>query len=164
MSASLPPLEFEVDGLYILLCDQGSTYTFHWMFYLAKTPGSGVIYRLINVNPADHKTWTYDTSATENVNETYTIYVALQIGSMEPALHEALGDRLAEVDTRYSNHFHTAMTCRVWALEALVDLDELGYIKLTRDTTDIEREAVSAAMVNKSSQACRIFKSRGADI
>ncbi|OOF94898.1 hypothetical protein ASPCADRAFT_208553 [Aspergillus carbonarius ITEM 5010] len=152
-------LQFETNGLYLLLSDRGAESTFHWGLYLAKSPTFGDIFNIVNSpNP---KVWTYEPKSNQHVNTSRRYILALKVGDLEPALHGPLGTRLSEVPIEYSTRFHEAITCRVWVKEALFALDDEGYIKLIEAVNGIETEARYAAMLNKANGKRTVAKSRG---
>lgn len=142
-------LNFDVNGLYILLSDRGdNSYTFHWGLYLHQTPDSGYIYHLVNDSGATG--WYFEPQPRRSVKFSRGVLVALKIGVLGPIMHQPLLDRLREVPIAYSTRFRENITCRVWLKEAIFALDEEGFIKLIRPVNDIESEANRAAIVNKS--------------
>ncbi|OAX85118.1 hypothetical protein ACJ72_00490 [Emergomyces africanus] len=98
------------------------------------------------------------------IMESRSLLTALQVAVVEPVLQESLGDRLAEVNTGYSNCFHEDMTCRVWVKETLSELEIHGYINLVKDVAEIERKASTRAVVNKFKQTREVAKSEGTAI
>lgn len=152
-------LNFEINGLYLLLSDRGDTYTFHWGLYLAKSSSDGVIFHLIN--PVNSTAWIYEAKSTRNVSQSVRLLLALQVGVLDPVLHGSLSDRLAQIPIQYSTRFREHMTCRVWIKEALFALNEEGYIKLIKSIDAIENEAKFQAMRNKSQGEQTVAKSSG---
>ncbi|RDW84101.1 uncharacterized protein DSM5745_04427 [Aspergillus mulundensis] len=146
-------IDFDINGLYILLSDIGAEWQFHWGFYLATKPGEGRVYHLVNNIETNHK-WEYRTRLSRGVPHSISLLVALKIAVMDPALHGALGDRLKAVSQT------PPVTCRIWLKRALQDLDDEGYIKLKGGVDDIELEGESAAVENKHAKIRQVIASR----
>lgn len=157
---ALAPLKFDTNGLYLLLSDLGDGYRFHWGLYLAKSGDSGTIFHITNSDD-DAKAWVYEAKESGNVGKSQRLLIGLKIAVMDPALHESLQGRLQQVPIAYSSRFKEEITCRVWAKEALFELDSEGYISLTVPVEDIEEEAKSVAMLNRHRRARSIVKSQG---
>ncbi|KAL4783790.1 hypothetical protein BJX76DRAFT_357692 [Aspergillus varians] len=136
------PIQFDVNGLYILLSDLGAERQFHWGIYLALSAEHGRVYHLIN-NIATDGNWEYDTHLSYGVPKSKTLLVAEKIAVMDPVLHEPLGDRLATVSAT------PPVTCRIWLKRALHDLDDEGFIKLTGTVDAIEMDLETSATENK---------------
>ncbi|OQD75154.1 hypothetical protein PENDEC_c008G02811 [Penicillium decumbens] len=142
-------LIYKTNGLYILLSDRGEqSYTFHWALYLHQSTNSGFIYDLIN--EANSTSWRFNQQTGQDARAFQRILVALKIGDLDPALHRSLLDRLKEIPIAYSTRFHESITCRVWLKEALFALDDEGYIMLAKSVNEIETEATTLAMQNKT--------------
>ncbi|PYI09857.1 hypothetical protein BO78DRAFT_23965 [Aspergillus sclerotiicarbonarius CBS 121057] len=132
-------LQFETNGLYLLLSDRGAESTFHWGLYLAKSPASGDIFDIVNSpNP---RVWAYQPKSNQQVATSKRHLLALKVGDLDPALHGPLETRLSQIPIQYSTRFHEAITCRVWVKEALFALDDEGFIKLIETINGIETEA-----------------------
>lgn len=86
-----------------------------------------------------------------------TLLVALKIAVMDPCLHEPLAERLAAVPVTQS------VTCRLWLRQALFDLDNEGYIKLTRTVDEVLTEGSSIADLNQRRRRRRVKPSEGSD-
>lgn len=149
-------LQFETNGLYLLLSERGDAYTFHWGLYLAKSRNDGEIFHLINLE--NSTTWKYEYKLSKNVGSSNRLILALKVAVMDSALHDALKTRLLQIPIK-SVHFHETITCRVWIKEALFALNEEGYIKLTGTVDQIEQEAKSKAMVNRNVHRKTVEKS-----
>ncbi|PYH80524.1 hypothetical protein BO82DRAFT_433304 [Aspergillus uvarum CBS 121591] len=125
--------------------------TFHWILYLTTSPTQGQTFHLTNAPGSD--VWTFDSQTTENITHGSRLLVALELGEIEPALHTALAERLAQVPVGYSTKFREAMTCRVWVKEALFALEEEGYLCLpvggAQEVNRIEEKARGWAMRNR---------------
>lgn len=154
---SIMALEFETNGLYLLLSQRGDTYTFHWGLYLAKTPKEGEIFHLIN--PKNSAAWRYEHKLSANLGSSNRLVLALKVAVMELALHDALRARLSQIPIQDSTRFRERITCRVWIKEALFALDDEGYIKLTGTVDQIEQDAKNKAMANKSQGTKTVSKS-----
>lgn len=152
------PLQFEPNGLYLVLCDRNDDYTFHWGFYLASTAQSGVIHHLINQQPSG--AWAYEAISSENTPYSERLLVGIKVAVMDPVLHDAMAERLTQVPVAYSSRFREDITCRVWIKEALFALDEEGFIKIVADITGIEREALSLAMFHKNRRTTAVTMSK----
>ncbi|PKX98925.1 uncharacterized protein P174DRAFT_437361 [Aspergillus novofumigatus IBT 16806] len=154
-------ITFDVNGLYILLSDRGeNSYTFHWALYLHQAENSGYLYHLINESDST-SSWRFDPQPSQDAIDSQRLLVALNIGVLEPTLHQALLDRLRQIPIAYSTRFHENITSRVWLKEALFALDDEGYIKLTEGVNDIEAEATNLAMRNKIRGTKTVARSSG---
>ncbi|KAJ5952995.1 uncharacterized protein N7479_011408 [Penicillium vulpinum] len=153
-------LNFEVNGLYILLSDRGDkSYTFHWRFYLHQSSTSGSIYHLLNdIDPA---IWRFGHLPDQTVIYDPLLLGALKIGVLDPTLHAHFLERLRQIPIVDSVRFRERITCRVWLKEALFELDDEGYIMLMRSVDDIEAEARSLALQNKSLARRTVVRSGG---
>ena len=145
---STPRLSLDVNGLYILLRDQGLENEWLWGFYLHRGLSDGWIFYVSR--PAD--SWLYDHRTSRTVVYSLSIAAALRIGVIEPLMHETLRDRIGRVPLENTERFGD-LTCRTWLLRAVGDLDNEGYISLLRGTTveDIEQEAMGAASESSDS-------------
>ncbi|RAH75454.1 uncharacterized protein BO66DRAFT_424937 [Aspergillus aculeatinus CBS 121060] len=145
------PLTHKPNTLSLHLLDRGSPSTFHWTLYLTTSPTCGQTFHLINAPGSD--LWTFDSQATEGITHGGRLLVALELGKIEPALHAAVAERLAQVSVGYSTNLREAMTCRVWVKEALLALDEEGYLFLSvggvQGVNKIQEEARGWAMRNR---------------
>ena len=89
------------------------------------------------------------------------LILALKIGTIEPVLHNAMADRLALIPISLpSVRFREQMTCRVWVKEALLLLDDEGYLNLGAGPSDIEAEAKHYGMLGKSNNERRVVRSK----
>lgn len=140
-------LKFDAGGLYILVSDIGAERQFHWGLYLATTSSSGFIFHLIN-NESTNNTWGYQMKASTNVPSSISLLVAVKIAVLDSVLQDALPDRLAQVAIQDSS-LYGKITCRIWVKQALHELDDEGYIKLTQSVNAVEEEALDIAMDNK---------------
>ncbi|KAJ0414820.1 hypothetical protein BJY00DRAFT_294495 [Aspergillus carlsbadensis] len=96
------------------------------------------------VNNADtNYKWQYKAKTSYGVPGSLLLIFALKIGVMDPGLHPPLEARLDPVSAE------PPVTCRIWLLRALEDLDDEGYIKLIGTPLDIQAEAEETAMINK---------------
>lgn len=150
------PIELDQNGLYILVSDMGSDLQYHWGLYLAKTPEEGEIFHVVNNITTNHE-WQYQTKHSRNVKESVTLLVALKIAVVVPVLHEPLAERLGAVSTS------PPITCRLWLMRALHDLDSGGLIKLKLVTSveQIVAEASVLAMGNVMTRQRGVYKSDG---
>ncbi|KAJ5157345.1 uncharacterized protein N7482_008445 [Penicillium canariense] len=124
---------FEINGLYILLSDSGDkSYTFHWGLYLHQSTTSGYLYHLIN--EPNSTSWRFDPRPSQNVINPNRLFNPI------PRKH----------------HLSS-----VWVKEALFELDDEGYIKLTQSVNEIEVEARNLAIRNKSQGKKTISRSAG---
>lgn len=157
---SVQPLNFETNGVYILLSERGeSSYSFHWAIYLAKSEDDGVIYHI--TNPTGSTDWQYVTETTSEVSQSGRVLIGLQMGVLEPEFHDLFAERIAQIPIAYSMRFHEAASCRVWVKEALYLLDDEGFLKLSMGVEDVEREATILAIINKSRGARTLALSGG---
>jgi hypothetical protein len=146
---------FKRYGLYILLSDIGYTNRFHWAFFMSTDENHGTIFHLTNGQDINWRdTWIYETKTINQVPAFDNLLLALQVAEIPPELHQALAKRLAKVP------IHGNSTCRVWLKEALVILDEEGYIKLIRTVQEIEQEAAEQAERNRREHTRTIEKSK----
>lgn len=72
-----------------------------------------------------------------------SLLLALKIAVTDPSMHDALAVRLEAVPVE------PPVTCRLWLQKALYELDNEGYIKLTRQVGDTEGEAVALTELNQ---------------
>jgi hypothetical protein len=119
----------------------------------------GHIYHLLG--DANSTNWYFESRLSENVTTSKSLLVALKIGDLDPALHQPLLDRLKEIPIANSTRFHERITCRVRIKEALFVLDNEGYINLTSSVDDVEAEATSLAILNKSQGKQTVSRSSG---
>lgn len=153
------PLNFDLDGLYIIMSDLGGNSRFHWTLYLETAFQSGEIFHL--TTPDNSNEWVYENKPTPDMRDTSRLVVAIKVAVIEPDLHDALRIRLSEIPIQYSARFKEDVTCRVWLKEVLFELDNEGYIKLTDSVEGIEREVKLAAMRNKHRNLRSVIKSQG---
>ncbi|RAK74334.1 uncharacterized protein BO72DRAFT_450856 [Aspergillus fijiensis CBS 313.89] len=99
---ALPP-PHKPNTLSLHLLDRGSPSTFHWTLYLTTSPPHGQTFHLINAPGSD--LWTFDSQTTEDITHGGRLLVALELGEIEPALHAAVAERLAQVSAGYSTNF-----------------------------------------------------------
>lgn len=153
------PITFETNGFYLLLSDIGAARQFHWGLYLAKGPSNGTTFHLIK-GPHTGNKWQYQSKTTTNVPNSVNLLVAIKIAVMDPSLHEALANRLAEVPVTASSRYGP-ITCRVWVKEALHELDDEGYIAINpgSNVDEIEHDAADKAADNKEEKRRTVVKS-----
>lgn len=116
MESPTTSIVLEKNGLYILVSDMGEKIYFHWGLYLAKQPGKGDVFHMINNKETGFK-WQYQHKISEKVEKSFTLTVALKVAVMDPSLHQAIKERLRAVSTA------SPITCRLWLKRALTDLD-----------------------------------------
>lgn len=114
----------------------------------------GTIFHLLS-DPNDNTSWTYSVLPNTPISSLERPFlVAMKIGDIDPVLHEALAERLAQIvedHQYYSVRFREGMTSRVWIKEAVWALNEEGYINLVQSGSKevvekIENEAMMLAM------------------
>ncbi|KAJ9195563.1 hypothetical protein DTO271D3_3256 [Paecilomyces variotii] len=127
---TIEPLEFDVDGLYILVRDLGDTYRFHWGLYLATKPCTGDLFHAVNT--VNKNSWAYEVRQDINLID-WRFLAAVKVGMIETELHDALRSRLQEIPMGYSSRYKEEMSCRVWVKESLFALDNEGFIQLAND-------------------------------
>lgn len=149
-------ISFDPNSLYILISDIGEVSQFHWAFYLALGPNHGTTFHTIN-NRDTGSQWQYQTKPSIGIPNSKTLLLALRISIMHPTLHSALAERLAAVPVI------EPVTCRLWLKQALFDLDNEGYIKLTREVDDIEMEGILLAEDNKKANQRSAMESKGTE-
>ncbi|TGO53507.1 hypothetical protein BCON_0122g00240 [Botryotinia convoluta] len=137
-SSTLQNLQFDVNGLYILLSNPMERFTYHWGLYLCTRPGAGRIYHVSN---AETGIWRI-----LPIKDNYTLMYAMKIAVIDDYTQQALEDRISQVPVE-DNQFGT-LTCRTWVLEALWILNEEGHIKFTNEVRMIEEEALDRANEN----------------
>lgn len=142
-TTSLKSIDFDVNGLYIVLSNMDQAYLFHWGLFLAKTSKAGTNFHITNGLTTRYK-WKYESKPNRNLNESRTLLFASKIAVLDPALHEPLAEQLAAVPIASSPRYGS-ISCRVWVKEALATLDDLGFIKLTEDLYIIETHLVDKA-------------------
>lgn len=147
-------ISFDTNGLYILFSDIGAMSQFHWGLYLALSPNHGIVFHVVN-NITTGGRWQYQTKTSTGVPSSRTLLLAMKIAVMDPSLHSSLVARLAAVPVTQS------ITCRIWLKQALFDLDNEGYIKLTKEVDDIEMEGILFAEQNKALQQKSSMNSQG---
>lgn len=150
------PLQFDIDGLYIILTDLGYETLYHWGLYLAQSPSHGLIFHMIN-GPRTGGEWEYQSKTSNNVPYSKSLLVAVKIAVIEPSLQHALVDALAEVSVE------SPTNCRVWIQRALHDLNQLGFVSFHERIQEIEEEASDLAFKNKTRKEQSVEKSRGSD-
>lgn len=136
-------LQFDENGLHILLSDIGCDRAFHWSFYLATAGSSGyVIHMTFN---EEKNTWVFEEIYSTNVATSDSLLAAVKIAAIEPDSQHHLISRL-----RSAKRNLQALTCRTWLLNALGELDDEGYISLIESVRYIEAECIGAAVNNKA--------------
>lgn len=137
-------LPLEVNGLYILLTDQGVADKWHWVLYLHRAMSRG--WTLHCTRPTGF--WFFEQRTSETVIFSLSVVTAIKIAVMSPSMQEALRDRVAEVPLEDTQRFGT-LTCRTWLLRAVDELDSEGYISLKHGSRveDVEHEAKDAAAI-----------------
>ncbi|KAJ5787137.1 hypothetical protein N7457_002127 [Penicillium paradoxum] len=150
-------ISFDTNGLYIFLSDIGEVSQYHWGFYLALSPEHGTIFHTINSRETGDR-WQFQTKTNTGIPYSKTLLVALKIAIMDPCLHGPLADRLAAVPVI------SPVTCRLWLKIALFDLDNEGYIKLTKEVDDIEMEGIIWAERSKINNQRITVSSKGSEL
>ncbi|KAB8228565.1 hypothetical protein BDV23DRAFT_183425 [Aspergillus alliaceus] len=150
--------------LYILLQSRSSPSTFHWSLYLTNTHPpftTGTKHDLTHPpSPSpdlDPRTWTYSSFPIDllSPNAASPAIAAVKVDVMDDAemLREAMEECLGNVPRgSYSSRFREEMSCRVWVMEALWELDQGGFIDLggrvnVLGIQGLEREVVRAGLV-----------------
>lgn len=149
----MKPLEFETDGLYIIVTDIGYEALYHWGLYLAQGRDHGQIFHMIN-GPRSGGQWEYQMKPSEHDPYVASLLVALKIGVIEPVLQQALADALAEVPV------DAPVTCRVWLQRALDELHQRGFVWLHGGIAAIEQEAQDQAFQDRARRERSVEQSR----
>jgi hypothetical protein len=55
MNFNSAPIEFDVNGLYVLVSETGEVKYFHWGFYLALSKAHGRVYHMVNNIDTNHQ-------------------------------------------------------------------------------------------------------------
>ncbi|KAM3522707.1 hypothetical protein NHJ13051_005498 [Beauveria bassiana] len=154
-------LDLDINGLYILLSEQGLAYRWHWGLYLHKEKERG--YALHITRPSDAVPWRYEDREVRNVIFSVSITLALKIAVVTPDMDDALRGRIARVPVDDAADANAAdanaaavrerwgpLTCRTWLLRTLSELDDEGYISIKPAATveEVEEEALSLAGSN----------------
>ncbi|KAL3496132.1 hypothetical protein BJX62DRAFT_232639 [Aspergillus germanicus] len=111
MGSDRVPIDFDVNGLYVLVSEIGEVHQFHWGFYLALSKQHGRVYHMVNNVDTNHM-WQYKSKISYGVPESLILLLALKIGVMDPGLHAALEARLETVSA------DPPVTCPIWLLRA----------------------------------------------
>ncbi|KAF2490045.1 hypothetical protein BU16DRAFT_169152 [Lophium mytilinum] len=96
------------------------------------------------------------------VPNSLNLLVAIKIAVIEPVLQPSMTTVLAEVPRVRSSKYGN-ITCRVWVKEALLKLDELGYIKLIKTVEWIEDDAILKAGGNRPRGVRTVISSSGSE-
>ncbi|KAL1873745.1 hypothetical protein Plec18167_006263 [Paecilomyces lecythidis] len=150
-------INLDPNGLYILLSDIGAEFRFHWGLYLAKESAYGTIFHVIN-GPHTGNKWEYQTKSSNRIPYSLNLLLAIKIAVIDPVLHDALAERLAQVPVRDSGRYGP-VSCRVWLKEALEELDNEGYIALKAPVSQIEEDAINDAEDNRARRRRTVIKS-----
>ncbi|KAL5334927.1 hypothetical protein BJX70DRAFT_343209 [Aspergillus crustosus] len=81
------------------------------------------------------KTWTYITAvdtdpSPNNLSRSDGLFLAHPLSPVDPSLIPALTQRLSEIPIAYSKRFREEINCVVWVYEALILLEEEGFVDL----------------------------------
>ncbi|KAK8147490.1 hypothetical protein G3M48_001532 [Beauveria asiatica] len=149
-------LDLDINGLYILLSEQGLAYRWHWGLYLHKEKEWG--YAMHITRPSDAVPWRYEDREVRNVIFSISVTIALKIAVILPDMDDALRGRIARVPVDDAADANAAaatkrwgqLTCRTWLLRTLSELDDEGYISIRPAATveEVEQEALSLAGSN----------------
>ncbi|EEP76254.1 predicted protein [Uncinocarpus reesii 1704] len=129
-------VKIEPKGLYIVLWNTGMPDKYHWGLLVATDHESGILFHqtLIGFD------WKYVVE-TKNVQYSKSLLVALKVGAVE-----SIDDQwIAAIKTCVRETKVTGLfTCRTWAMAALFDLADGGFIGLSPEwpkIQEIEQEA-----------------------
>ncbi|EPE26276.1 hypothetical protein GLAREA_02188 [Glarea lozoyensis ATCC 20868] len=149
--------QFDSNGLYILVTDQGGSFgtIYHWGLYLHKSGNDGETFHISN----SEGPWLYHAKSTTRVVSSKSLLAGLKVSTIRPETHEALRRRLAVVpleDTGFGE-----LSCITWVLDALLELDEEKGIIIQKDRVRyMELEAREWAQKATKDKKCVIFKSK----
>lgn len=151
-----PILFLEINGLYVLLSEQGVGNRWHWCLYLHIGISRGWIFHI--TRPTNF--WLYDQRNSLSVIYSDEIVTAVRVAVIHPDLHVPLRDRLSHVPLDDTQRFG-GLTCRTWLLRALDELDNEGYISISGGSTveDIENEAKESATNSVATNQPRVENS-----
>ncbi|KAI1962406.1 hypothetical protein LOZ58_002747 [Ophidiomyces ophidiicola] len=128
-----PQVSFKVEknGLYMLLWNTGVSNKYHWSLFVALDQESGIVFHqtLLGLK------WKY-TAEPRNVSNSRSLLVALKLGVVEGVDDQwmaAIKDIIRQ--TEVTGEF----TCRTWALAALYNLADGGFIGLLPQWDDIQK-------------------------
>jgi hypothetical protein len=159
----LKSVKFEPDSLYLLLSDIGDSLQFHWGLYLAITASIGHIFHFI-CGPRTGFQWAFQTKKMrENaIPYSVTLLAGVKIADMDKCLQVPLASRLANIhNSEYLRSLPTErVSCLEWIREALITLDQEGYIKMVGDVRELETEAWMQAAENKMCKRRTIINSQ----
>ncbi|KAJ5754876.1 hypothetical protein N7533_004419 [Penicillium manginii] len=124
ISAMIDPInppDLQLGSLYILLYtrnDPPNPNDFHWGLYLHQTPiTGGTKYHIKTVGPG----WIPDHAANAAIRKEFLLVGLFRIADVPAHWYPHLDRTFRSLDARLN---HPAQTCRVWALDVLVLLNE----------------------------------------
>ncbi|KAI2086480.1 hypothetical protein LOZ36_003287 [Ophidiomyces ophidiicola] len=137
-----PAPRVEPKGVYLFIWDTGAKGKFHWGLFVAQSESSGVLFHQLPIG----KYWQL-LKAHEDVLTSEGLLAGLKVGELDDIGAEWLAAvevciRAATVDPR------TGLSCRSWALAALYELANGGFIWLDPEWPKIrivEEEALRLA-------------------
>jgi hypothetical protein len=156
-SVDEPTHQFEPNGLYILVTNQGDSMgaIYHWGLYLHKGGNDGENFQISNPQGP----WVYHAKSTTRVISSKSLLVGLQISTIRPEIHDALRKRLAAVQLEDSGFGE--LSCITWVLDALLELDEEKCINVQKDRVRyMELEAREWAHKATKDKTCVTIRSK----
>ena len=144
--------DVEVGGFYICLFEMGVNKRFHWGLLVAMTPKTGFLLQCTINRDTGHQ-WIFRERAEFSLERSVTFLCALKVSMVigtETAMVEALKQQASKVP------FDSAVdNCQTWAMNAVYELADQGYIGLQPQRTLMENlkyEANDLAMMCRQSK------------
>lgn len=149
-----PGPRVEKNGLYMLLWDTGIKDKYHWGLFIALSEISGILFHQTTNGP----NWVFIMER-KNTTRSENLLAGLKLGVLENVTEDWIESvkecvRATEVEGEF--------TCRTWALTALYDMTNQGFIGLMpewRKILFIEEEAKKLARTALGMKAKMIIPS-----
>ncbi|OAL54479.1 hypothetical protein IQ07DRAFT_583769 [Pyrenochaeta sp. DS3sAY3a] len=134
-------------SIYISLNLRGALPGFHWLIYMPKHASTGNIWHATNRTGG----WHLEAKSISDVHEPMSFCLAYKIGSIEPKDWSKVNEILLNVDASgdLSPDSSEKFSCRIWAKNAMVRLQQEGFVEGDKSVEEIEEEATRLAEENR---------------
>ncbi|PGH20441.1 hypothetical protein AJ80_03587 [Polytolypa hystricis UAMH7299] len=157
MSKRPETVPWELNCLYILLSDRGWVGTFHWALYLHQADLTGRLYHVVN---RDDGIWKLEVMECANKIRAADLMAAVRIGVILPEFFDMFDKGLSQATIRpHSPRSEEPFSCRTWAMDALIELEQIGLIEI-KDIAGLENETRAVGLMSGNRRMRDIFPVR----
>lgn len=135
-------------SIYISLNLRGALPGFHWLIYIPTHAPTGNIWHATNRTGG----WHLEAKSVADVHEPMSFCLAYRIGRIEPNDWSKVNEILLKVDASGEPSPDTSekFSCRIWVKDAVMSLQQEGFVAGDKSVGEIEEEAIRLAEENRT--------------